>query len=223
MEIVSRCRIVALAAVVCSALLVATCLAQAQRKPDAPASPAEESLRRFLQTFDDDKTTRYIAGFRDLNADGTPEAIVYLMGKWCGSGGCNTLILTRDGSSWKIVANIRITRPPIRVLTSTSNGWRSIGVWVQGGGIQPGYEAELRFDGKTYPKNPSVPPAHRLKNPAGEVVIPSAQNRVPLYDDQTALPRFPTLQVPRASEQRRVRDASITVSGQPAVSCSGKL
>src|SRR5260370_7964905 len=121
MEIVSRCRIVALAAVVCSALLVATCLAQAQRKPDAPASPAEESLRRFLQTFDDDKTTRYIAGFRDLNADGTPEAIVYLMGKWCGSGGCKTLILTRDGRFWKNLPARKITRPPISFLSTTPN------------------------------------------------------------------------------------------------------
>ncbi len=184
MESVSRCRIVALTAVVCSALLVATCLAKAQRKPDATPSAAEESLKRFLQTVDENKKTRYVAAFRDLNSDGTPEAIVYLIGtKWCGSGGCNTLILTRDATSWRIVAKITITRPPIRVLTKTSNGWRSIGVWVQGGGIQPGYEAELRFDGKTYPRNPSVPPARRLKGkPAGEVVIASAQDGTPLYD-----------------------------------------
>ena len=42
----------------------------------------------------------------------------------------------------------------------------------QGGGIQPGYEAELRFDGKTYPANPSVPPARPLKGkPEGEMLI----------------------------------------------------
>jgi hypothetical protein len=139
--------------------------------------------------LDDNKTTRYIAVFWDLNSDGTQEAIVHLVGrKWCGSGGCNTLILTPSGNSWRIMANVAITQPPIRVLTDTSNGWRSIGVWVQGGGIQPGYAVELPFDGKTYPKNPSVPPARRLEQePAGEVVIPSLSDTKLLYDDHTDL------------------------------------
>jgi hypothetical protein len=89
----------------------------------------------------------------------------------------------RDSNSWKIVTNMTVTSPPIRILASKSSGWHNIGVWVQGGGVQPGYEAELRFDGKTYPRNPSVPPARRLEgNPAGEVVISSAQNARPLYD-----------------------------------------
>src|SRR5437763_13772221 len=94
---------------------------------------------------------------------------------WCGIGGCKTLILARDGTSWRVVATITITMLPIGVLQTTSNGWHSMGVWVQGGGIQSGYEAELRFDGKTYPRNPSTPPARRLVgNAEGEVVIPSS-------------------------------------------------
>jgi hypothetical protein len=159
---------------------------EAQQKADALTAEAKESLKGFLRTLDDDRTTRYMLAFRDLNADGTPETIVYLIGKkWCGSGGCNTLIVTPDGSSWRIVASITITPPPIYVLTGMSNGWHSIGVWVQGGGIQPGYEAELRFDGKTYPKNPSVPPDRRLeRKSAREVVIPSTQKARLLYDDQ---------------------------------------
>jgi hypothetical protein len=186
MEIVSRGRILAFAVVICAGLLVIASMGKAQQKADAPTSEAKESLKGFLKTLDDDRTTRYVLAFRDLNVDGTPEAIVHLIGKkWCGSGGCSTLILTPDGSSWRIVANIRITRPPIYVLADMSNGWRSVGVWVQGGGIQPGYEAELRFDGKTYPKNPSVPPARRLeRKPEGEVVIPSTQDATLLYDDQ---------------------------------------
>ena len=183
MKNVSERRVVALLAAVCSSLLAIIWLAKAQGTPDAPSSAQQESLKRVLQSLDDSKSTRYIAAFRDINDDGTPEAIVHLIGrKWCGSGGCNTLILARDGTSWRIVATITITRPPIRVLRDTSNGWHSIGVWVQGGGIQPGYEAELHFDGKTYPRNPSVPPARRLGKPAGEVVIPSAQDGTPLYE-----------------------------------------
>ena len=191
-KIVSRCCVLSLAAVVCSMLLVSTCLAEAQPQQGTQSSSVEESLRQFLQTLDNNKTTRYVAAFRDLNGDGIPEAIVYLIGKkWCGSGGCNTLILTQDGSSWRVVTKITITRPPIRVLTNTSNGWHSISAWVQGGGIQPGYEAELPFNGKNYPRNPTVPPARRLKEKsAGEVIVSSEQKGLSLYDDQpTAVPR----------------------------------
>ncbi len=189
MGIGPRRRILALASVGCSALLIATCFAKVQQKTEAKPSEAGESLRRFLQTFDDDKTTRYVAVFQDLNADGRAEAVVYLIGrKWCGTGGCNTLILTPEGGSWRIVSKIAITRPPIRVLADMSNGWRNIGVWVQGGGIQPGYEAELRFDGKNYPGNPSVPPARRLEQKRlGEVVIPTSPDAKPLYDDHTGV------------------------------------
>ncbi len=186
MRIVLRVRILVLAVVICSGLLVTISLGKAQQGTDAPTAEATESLKKFLGTFYDDRPARYMLACRDLNGDGIPEAIVYLSGsKWCGSGGCNTLILTPDGSSWRIVTNIRITRPPIYVLSHISKGWHSIGVWVQGGGIQPGYEAELRFNGKTYPKNPSVSPARRLEGKVvGEVVIPSAQDAKRLYDDQ---------------------------------------
>lgn len=157
----------------------------AQQGADAPSAEATESLKKILRTLDDDRSARYLLAFRDLNGDGTPEAIVYLIGSWCGSGGCSMFILTPKGSSWRIVTNIRITRPPIYVLSDKSKGWHSIGVWVQGGGIQPGYEAELRFNGKTYPTNPSMPPARRLEGkPMGDVVIPSVQDAKLLYDDQ---------------------------------------
>jgi hypothetical protein len=173
--------------IVASAFLLATVLAQPQ--PATPPSSAEQSLKRFLQgyartgDFEDDKTTQYFDALVDLNGDGRNEAIVYLMGRpWCGSGGCRTLILARNGASWKVVKHITITRPPIRVLSSTSHGWHDISVWVAGGGILQAYEAELRFDGKTYPGNPSVPPARKLEGKVpGETVIPSMQGGTRLY------------------------------------------
>lgn len=142
--------------------------AQSDRKQD------DVSVRNFLQRFDSHLNGRYVAGFADLNGDGEPEAIVHLTSnEWCGSGGCTTLILVRDGDSWKVLTRITITRPAIRVLTTKSNGWRSIAVWVQGGSVQPGYEAELRFNGKTYATNPSVAPARPIVGKAdGKTVIP---------------------------------------------------
>jgi hypothetical protein len=182
--IVLRIRISTLVVVFCLGLLLAI-NGNAHQGVDSHKADATESLKKFLRTLDNDRTARYVLAFRDLNGDGIPEAIVYLTGGWCGSGGCSTFILTPNGSSWRVVTNIRITRPPIYVLSDMSKGWHSMGVWVQGGGIQPGYEAELRFNGKTYPKNPSVSPALRLETkPVGELVIPSVQDAKLLYDDQ---------------------------------------
>jgi hypothetical protein len=177
-----RARITVVIPLLCSALAISAGLAQATSKAQA-SNPDEESIRKLFQARDDDKSTRYLAAFRDLNDDGIPEAMAYLIGRqWCGSGGCPLFILQKSNGSWKVVTSTTITNPPIRVLDRKLNGWHSLGVWVQGGGIQPGYEAELRFNGKTYPRNPSVPPARRAaKDLAGKVVIKDADNPRPLW------------------------------------------
>ena len=167
----------------CLGLAISTCFPAAPQRINQILSKDEDSVRKFLRTQDDGKDTRYIAAFRDLNGDGIPEALVYLLGNGnCGSGGCNLVILQRAGDSWKIVTNMTITHPPIRVLNSTVNDWHSLGVWVEGGGIRPGYEAVMRFNGEKYPANPSVPPAVKTKKSLpGEVVIRSTENAKPLY------------------------------------------
>jgi len=188
MEVASRHRIVFLVGIILSMLFMTGCLAQAQTQSVSQPQSVEASLKQFLQSYDrkhsNDKTTRYLVAFKDLNEDGIPEAIVYFMGDgWCGSGGCFTFILKQKSDSWRFVTKITITRPPIRVLTKKSHGWHDIAVWVQGGGIQHGYEAELKYDGKTYPSNPTVPPAQQMKEKvAGETVIPSVKGGTPLYE-----------------------------------------
>lgn len=107
----------------------------------------------------------------DLNEDAKPETIVYLTGSnWCGSGGCLMLVLEIANSSFKIAGRTAIVRPPIRIFESRAHGWHDIGVQVGGGGIQ-GYEAVLSFDGKAYPKNPTLPPARKAaRNTKGKVL-----------------------------------------------------
>ncbi|HEY6388480.1 MAG TPA: hypothetical protein VIX91_22600 [Candidatus Acidoferrum sp.] len=52
-------------------------------------------------------------------------------------------------------------------------------------GIQLGYEARLKFDGTTYPSNPTVPPAQKLPtNIKGMTVIPVDATRTPLYGSE---------------------------------------
>jgi hypothetical protein len=171
--------------------MVAFCLfalgsnAQPQHPPN---SSQEESLKGFLRDqlgnprFGNDQTTRYVSAFVDLKDDGTQEVIVYITGRnWCGSGGCNMLILAPQSSTYKVLTKTTITQPPIRVLTTKSNGWHDIAVRVEGGGII-GHDAKLSFDGRKYPSNPSVPPAIRVsEEAAGKVVISVETEGQPLF------------------------------------------
>jgi hypothetical protein len=100
------------------------------------AQPAgETSPRTFLQRYlrtnnaNHDKTTRYVDAAVDLDGDGVPEEIVYVSGTaWCGSGGCTLLILAREKSTFRVITRTTITRPPIRILKGTSQGWHDLSV-----------------------------------------------------------------------------------------------
>ena len=156
----------------------------------AGSSGDEERLTRFLRNYDGNQSsageqnTRYAAAFVDLRDDGTQAAIVYLIGpRWCGSGGCSCLILVPEGESYKVITKTTVTELPIRVLSTKTNGWHDLGVWVKGG-PHPGFEAKLKFNGKKYPSNPSVPPAQRLqKGVEGRVVIAGDAKGKPLYGE----------------------------------------
>jgi hypothetical protein len=180
-------QLTALSACIVHSAMLTTSLADGQRHGVARAPTAHHSVKEFLQAWvgesrcDDDRTTRYLDAFVDLDGDKKDEVVVYLIGAcWCGSGGCTTLVLAPEASTYRLVSEISITRPPIRVLKRVSRGWRSLGVWVQGGGIQPGYEAVLRFDGSTYPRNPSTAPTQG-RAPRGRVLIGTLKGARPLY------------------------------------------
>jgi hypothetical protein len=155
-------------------------------------SARTDSLRKFLQDkyaansdYPEVKATRYVAAVVHLRDDNSQQVIVYLMGRaWCGSSGCTTVLLVPSHSSYRVLTEFSIVRLPIRVLDTRSHGWNDLGVWVQGGGIQPGYEARLSFDGKEYPSNPTVPPAQPITATVeGKVVVPRSANGEPLYPE----------------------------------------
>ncbi len=137
------------------------------------------AVRRFLQRYvgpHQRRTTRY--SFADVNrSDGTTEeVIVYLSGHdWCGSGGCTLLILAPRGSRYDVIGYTTIVWPPIRLLGTTSAGRHDIAVRIAGGGVRPAREVVLRFDGKHYPSNPTVPPAQPAMTPRGVVLISSTR------------------------------------------------
>ena len=128
-----------------------------------------EYLRRTLNASG---SVRFTAANVDLNGDGREEVVVYVTDPaFCGSGGCNTLVLEPEGPTYRVLMNATITRPPIRVLPTRSHAWRDLGVMVSGGAIERPYEARMRFDGRRYPSNPTVPPAIPMKRDAGRVLI----------------------------------------------------
>ncbi len=130
---------------------------------------------------------RYFAHAIDLNDDGQDELVVHVAGPAvCGTGGCNTLILTPQGAIYRLVADISVTNPPIRVAASKTHGWHDLIVELGGAG-GPSGPILLRYDGAHYPEDPSDAPAERLSAvPAGaEIVVPTfgsfAQGR-PLFE-----------------------------------------
>ena len=166
------------------ALMLTSPVASAQVKPDSQ----EESLRRFLRRWARDhnaaaRDTRYVRAWVNLRGEGAQQVIVYVEGQsWCGSGGCTMLVLAREGGGFRIVGYSTITHPPIRILAHVTNGWHDIGVSVRGGGVIPGYDAGLPFDGEKYPLNPSVPPARKATGePVIATVITGEEPGQPLY------------------------------------------
>lgn len=163
-----------------SLMLVASVPAAAQRGP-AQADGLHGFLQRLIGANEPDSPgTRYVAAFADLNGDGRREAILYVSGPgWCGTGGCHLWILTPQRGSWRSVGRAPVANAPIRILSTSTRGWRDIGVLALGGG-GPRYEARLRFNGSRYPLVSRAPAASA--NAAGRTII---------TDDQPARPLFP--------------------------------
>lgn len=165
------------------AMLVAACSSEAEApersETDSPlveadqtaANSGEDDIRHFLlQEYPDAAPMRYALAWTDLDGDGTNEAIVHLVAPYfCGTGGCPTLVLTPAGPMWRKVGDISVSRTPVAVMDTSTNGWKDIAVAVAGGG-GPSGNALLKFDGEAYPSNPTVAPAE-LTEEQGTILI----------------------------------------------------
>jgi hypothetical protein len=127
--------------------------------------PVDAFIRQTLQI------STYKRADADLNGDGHLETFVYATDS-CGSGGCDLSVLSPQGKSYRQVMEASgPTQLPIRLLATSTRGWRDIGVTVAGGGVRRAYMARLQFNGRRYPDNPTVPPAIPLKRPTGKLLI----------------------------------------------------
>ena len=141
------------------ALILPALLLSACQTLSAGDSPQVETLAAFMaRQYEVADPQQYRSAFADLNGDGRFEAIVYVSAPdYCGSGGCNLLVLTPDSGRYRLVTRMTVSRLPVRQLATATNGWRDLGVAVGGGGMEAG-EAWMRFDGASYPENPTVAP-----------------------------------------------------------------
>lgn len=135
----------------------------------------DELLEKMLQEmYPGEEDIRYFSAYADLNGDGRAEAVVYTIGpRICGSGGCETHVLSRGKDGYEHVSSIGLTRPPIVASKSRTEGWRDLIVFVQGGGIVEGYNVRLTFEVGIYPESAAnVVPLHGPVD--GDVLIARA-------------------------------------------------
>jgi putative lipoprotein len=155
--------------------------APATAQPGSNESLHAHLQRQFADQAEFDPDARYSMARADLNGDGREEALVLMRARsWCGTGGCTMLVLTPERSGWRTISRVSVTYAPVRLLPTRSRGWRDLSVRVGGGGIRAG-EVTLRFNGRTYPSNPSTLAAQRARRTPGAVAISEADEGRLLY------------------------------------------
>jgi hypothetical protein len=130
----------------------------------APAG-GEAAVRAWLQhrlgaKARGDRDVGYQLGWADLTGDGRPEAFALISGRWwCGSGGCSMYVLQVRTGDVRMLGRHTITRAPIAVLDTRTNGLRDFSV---ASCTSRGCDrARIQFDGTKYRSNPSVAPVLR--------------------------------------------------------------
>ncbi|TDO19980.1 hypothetical protein [Pedobacter duraquae] len=113
------------------------------------------SLKDDLEKgFVDSLSRHCIAQQIDLNHDGNSEVFVGLSGPYfCGSGGCTLLLLSDKG---ELITRFTVSETPVRILKSSTDGWNDLLIQSQA------EHHVLKYDGKTYPSNPSIQPEKGL-------------------------------------------------------------
>ncbi|WP_226671791.1 hypothetical protein [Rossellomorea aquimaris] len=118
----------------------------------------EEAFSKAFDLKKGEDQIQYYYNHIDLNDDQQPETFVYLVGSpVCGSGGCSGALFTKQNGEYMLITTFSLVRSPVIIQNEKTNGWKNMIMYVSGGGIKGGYKL-LRFDGKTYPSNPSVQP-----------------------------------------------------------------
>tara|TARA_Y100001956_G_scaffold82613_1_gene104341 strand:- start:6358 stop:7890 length:1533 start_codon:yes stop_codon:yes gene_type:complete len=116
----------------------------------------DKALREYFKQHKTDPTgTRYRWLTYDLNGDGDKELLVQL--DWCGSGGCTLLMFESHQQAWRFNSRITLVQTPINLGKQANHQWHDLVLFVSGGGAVPNQHI-LKYDGISYPLNPSTAP-----------------------------------------------------------------
>ncbi len=141
--------------------------------------------QHFSGSRDEAPDASYDTAWYDLNGDGRPEVLVYLEAPiWCGPHGCDLLIFTADGTSWRRIDEISAGRTPIRVLERRHRGWRDLSLYVSDS-LAPGRQRILSFDGRRY----QLVPGQGRGRDRGRLLIGTEGPGTPLFQAMPADPR----------------------------------
>lgn len=96
----------------------------------------------------DSLSRKFIFFEYDLDENGKKEIFVGLTGPYfCGSGGCTQFILSDQG---EIITKFTVSDYPVVVSRDRTNGWSDLYI------LSESEYRIVKFDGKTYPSNPSI-------------------------------------------------------------------
>lgn len=130
-------------------------------EPPPRKDPSNEQLKADLQAYLASIGAPAASGFQynriDLNRDGLREGLVLLKspyGYWCDLNGCQMLVFKANETNFTFVNAIKPIREPIYIENRESNGWKNIITRVSGRSDKAKNVA-LKFNGNTYPKDPS--------------------------------------------------------------------
>lgn len=109
----------------------------------------------------DEQSRKFRLFEHNLNKEPEKEIFVGLTGaNFCGSGGCTVLLLTAKGD---LITRFTVTGSPILIADTKTKGWNDLILHSDN------KDHLIKFDGKTYPSNPSTQPVY-TSNPSQTLV-----------------------------------------------------
>lgn len=100
----------------------------------------------------DEKSRKFKLFEHNINADAKNEIFVGLSGSYfCGSGGCTLLLLNANG---ELITKFTVVDYPIAIANTSTKGWKDLVI------TSNGKNHLMKFNGRSYPSNPSMQAVH---------------------------------------------------------------
>ena len=132
--------------------------------------PSNEALTQAISEYVVSQKGPLSSGYDyvryDLNNDGRRDALVLFKRPytyWCNDNGCPMLVFKANAKTFSFVNAVAPIRRPVHISTMQTNGWRDLVVRVSGRSDRA-KDVAMRFNGNSYPSDPSNLPPFPKKN-----------------------------------------------------------